>query len=181
MQMNLHRVSEFVVTAGQKADAGEVKADIRVAIKRFRDRDSDTESEVDDTFGSSAISTLPDLGSQGGSAPEPQEDSSKSDTVELDTTAFLSLDWENEEPYEKAVERFYLLTLFLHILLPFPSLPLSYQSIVAFSFLYVAVACELFCSLLLVLLKNNKQPVFLGARTRLESCPYSISSQKDCL
>ncbi|KAJ6745536.1 ZINC FINGER FYVE DOMAIN PROTEIN [Salix koriyanagi] len=69
MQMNLHRVSEFVVTAGQKADAGQ------------------------------------DLGSQGGSGPEPQEDSSKSDTVELDTTAFLSLDWENEEPYEKAVER----------------------------------------------------------------------------
>ncbi|KAJ6915056.1 hypothetical protein NC651_017130 [Populus alba x Populus x berolinensis] len=106
MQTNLHRVSEFAVTSGRKADAGEVKADTRVAIKRFRERDSDTESEVDDTFGSSAISTtLPDLGSQGGSAPEPQEDSSKSDAVELDTTAFLSLDWENEEPYEKAVER----------------------------------------------------------------------------
>uniref|UniRef100_A0A6M2FA17 ZFYVE26-like TPR repeats domain-containing protein n=1 Tax=Populus davidiana TaxID=266767 RepID=A0A6M2FA17_9ROSI len=106
MQTNLHRVSEFAVTSGRKADAGEVKADKRVAIKRFRERDSDTESEVDDTFGSSTISTtLPDLGSQGGSAPEPQEDSSKSDAVELDTTAFLSLDWENEEPYEKAVER----------------------------------------------------------------------------
>ncbi|XP_034920616.1 uncharacterized protein [Populus alba] len=106
MQTNLHRVSEFAVTSGRKADAGEVKADTRVAIKRFRERDSDTESEVDDTFGSSTISTtLPDLGSQGGSAPEPQEDSSKSDAVELDTTAFLSLDWENEEPYEKAVER----------------------------------------------------------------------------
>ena len=129
MQMNLHRVSEFVVTAGQKAE-GEVKADIRVAIKRFRDRDIDTESEVDDTFGSSAISTtLPDLGSQGSGA-EPQEDSSKSVTVEVDTTAFLSLDWENEEPYEKAVERFDLITLlFAHP----PPLFFSYLVVAVYS------------------------------------------------
>jgi hypothetical protein len=150
MQTNLHRVSEFAVTSGRKADAGEVKADTRVAIKRFRERDSDTESEVDDTFGSSTISTtLPDLGSQGGSAPEPQEDSSKSDAFELDTTAFLSLDWENEEPYEKAVERYYLLTLFFVHPPPLPSLPLSYLSCscLAFSlcgccmrtFLFVAI------------------------------------------
>lgn len=106
MQTNLHRVSEFAITSGQKADDSEVKADARAAIKRLRERDSDTESEVDDNFGSSNISTsLPELGSQSGTALEPQEDSSKADAAELDTTAFLSLNWENEEPYEKAVER----------------------------------------------------------------------------
>lgn len=119
MQTNLHRVSEFAVTAKQKDDDGEVKADIRAAIKRLRGPDSDTESEVDDIVGSSNISTtLPDLSSQGGVASDPGEDSSKSDIVEPDTTVYLSLDWEKEEPYEKAVERYYfsffLVLVFLH-------------------------------------------------------------------
>ena len=153
MQTNLHRVSEFAVTSGRKADAGEVKADTRVAIKRFRDRDSDTESEVDDAFGSSTISTtLPDLGNQGGSAPEPQEDSSKSDAVELDSTAFLSLDWENEEPYEKAVERYYLLTLFFCTSTPPPlaSLVLSVMQLPCLFFMWmlhanIPVCCYWYC------------------------------------
>ncbi|XP_028950379.2 uncharacterized protein [Malus domestica] len=105
MQTNLHRVSEFAVTIKQTADGGEARAEAR-AIKRLRELDSDTESEVDDIVGSSSVSTaLPDLNDQGGAATEPWDDSSKSDVAELDTSVFLSFDWENEEPYEKAVQR----------------------------------------------------------------------------
>lgn len=107
MQTNLHRVSEFAVTIKQTADGGEARAEAR-AIKRLRDLDSDTESEADDIVGSSSVSTaLPDLNDQGGAATEPWDDSSKSDVAELDTSVFLSFDWENEEPYEKAVQRYY--------------------------------------------------------------------------
>eukprot|EP00257_Ricinus_communis_P015242 XP_015573117.1 uncharacterized protein LOC8271234 [Ricinus communis] len=109
MQTNRHRVSEFAVTCKQKANDGEVKADGRTAVKRMREHDSDTESEVDDAVGSNNISTalsdISSLSSQGGAASVPRQDSSQSDTVELDSTVYLSLDWENEEPYEKAVER----------------------------------------------------------------------------
>ncbi|KAF3446015.1 hypothetical protein FNV43_RR11193 [Rhamnella rubrinervis] len=103
MQTNLHRVSEFAVTAKQTSDDGNVKAEARMAIKRLLEHDSDTESEVDEIVGSSNVSgALPDLKSQGGAASSNWRDSSKS---ELDSSVFLSFDWENEEPYEKAVER----------------------------------------------------------------------------
>ncbi|VVA15000.1 Hypothetical predicted protein [Prunus dulcis] len=105
MQTNLHRVSEFAVTIKQTADGGEARAEAR-AIKRLREIDSDTESEVDDIVGSSSVSTaLPDASGQDGAATEPWDGSSKSDVAELDTSVFLSFDWENEEPYEKAVQR----------------------------------------------------------------------------
>lgn len=104
MQTNLHRVSEFAVTTKQTSDNGNVKAEARTAIKRLLEHDSDTESEVDDIVGSSNISgALPELNSQGGAAHGTWHDSSKS---ELDNSVFLSFDWENEEPYEKAVERY---------------------------------------------------------------------------
>lgn len=94
MQTNLHRVSEFAVTTMQKVDDGEFKGDVRSAIKRLREHDSDTDSEVDDTVSSS----------QGGPVLDSPGDSSKPDIIELDAV-YLSLDGENEEPYEKAVER----------------------------------------------------------------------------
>ncbi|KAL5558300.1 hypothetical protein UlMin_034511 [Ulmus minor] len=99
MQTNLHRVSEFAVTVQQSADSGKVKAEARAAVKRFHDHDSDTESEVDENVGS--ISTnFPALNNQGGAAPDTSWHES-----ELDNSVFLSFDWENEEPYEKAIER----------------------------------------------------------------------------
>lgn len=105
MQTNLHRVSEFAVTAKQTSDNGNVNAEARTAIKRLLEHDSDTESDVDEIVGSSNISgALPDLNNQGGATPGTWRDSSKS---ELDSLVFLSFDWENEEPYEKAVERYY--------------------------------------------------------------------------
>lgn len=108
MQTNLHRVSEFAVTATQTADGGEVKAAARVAIKRLREHESDTESEVDENVGGSNIPTnLPRLNSQDTAAPDaPWNDSTKPDVAELDNSVFLSFDWENEEPYEKAIERY---------------------------------------------------------------------------
>ncbi|KAG8657349.1 hypothetical protein MANES_03G064200v8 [Manihot esculenta] len=107
MQTNRHRVSEVAVTSKHKTNKDDVKNDTRTAIKRLREHDnSDTELEIDDIVsGSNLSAALPDLSIEGGAAPGPQQDSSKSDYVESDTTVYLSLDWENEEPYEKAVER----------------------------------------------------------------------------
>ncbi|KAJ4837974.1 hypothetical protein Tsubulata_031787 [Turnera subulata] len=106
MQTNLHRVSEFAVTAEQKAQDDEVKVDTRTAIKRLREHATDAESEVDDVAGSSGIpNTLPDLGSQNAAGPVSQDNAFKSDAVDLDNMVYLSLDWVKEEPYEKAVER----------------------------------------------------------------------------
>ncbi|KAH7574212.1 hypothetical protein JRO89_XS03G0265900 [Xanthoceras sorbifolium] len=105
MQTNLHRVSEFAVMAKQKDD-GKVKHEARTTIKRLRENDSDTESEVDENVGSTNVSaSFVDLKGQDGGGPDAWRDSSKSLIAEDDPTVFLSFDWENEDPYEKAVER----------------------------------------------------------------------------
>ncbi|KAJ8763794.1 hypothetical protein K2173_003576 [Erythroxylum novogranatense] len=106
MQTNLHRVSEFAVTAKQEVHDGDVKADARASIKRLRDHDSDAEPEADEISGSCNISTaLPNLSGEGGTSPDRLQDFSRLDRIDLDTSVYLSLDWENEEPYAKAVER----------------------------------------------------------------------------
>ncbi|KAI9106384.1 hypothetical protein K1719_021912 [Acacia pycnantha] len=103
MQTNLHRVSEFAVTSNQTADE---ELEARTSVKRIREQDSDTESEVDEIVGSSTVPVaLADLSNQGVEAADPWHDSSKSEAAQLDATVFLSFDWDNEEPYEKAVER----------------------------------------------------------------------------
>ncbi|XP_030947314.1 uncharacterized protein LOC115971497 isoform X2 [Quercus lobata] len=106
MQTNLHRVSEFAVATKQTSDHTKRKPEATSAIKRLREHDNDTESEIDDIVCSTNVSTaLQDFNGQGDAAPDPWRDSSKSEFAELDNTVFLSFDWENEEPYEKAVER----------------------------------------------------------------------------
>lgn len=106
MQTNLHRVSEFAVTASQTADDSNREA--RTSVKRIREHDTETESDADDIVSSSTIPvTLTDLNSQGVEATDFWHDSSKSEGALLDTTVFLSFDWDNEEPYEKAVDRYY--------------------------------------------------------------------------
>lgn len=111
MQTNLHRVSEFAVTTKQTAEGARVKAEERAAIKRLREHDSDTESEVDENGGGTNISTnLPALNGHGGAAPDASwQDTMKTDVAEHDNSVFLSFNWENEEPYEKAVERYHSL------------------------------------------------------------------------
>eukprot|EP00268_Persea_americana_P011356 TRINITY_DN1480_c0_g2_i5.p1 TRINITY_DN1480_c0_g2~~TRINITY_DN1480_c0_g2_i5.p1 ORF type:complete len:2512 (+),score=535.90 TRINITY_DN1480_c0_g2_i5:141-7676(+) len=104
MQTNLHRVSEFAITAKSKDNVGIAKLEGKTSIKRPREFDSDTESEVDDMVACSHLSrNVSDLNTQGRTASDPWLDSPKSENVEA--TAFLSFDWENEGPYEKAVER----------------------------------------------------------------------------
>ncbi|XP_027357115.1 uncharacterized protein LOC113866403 isoform X3 [Abrus precatorius] len=104
MQTNLHRVSEFAVTANQTADDDNLEA--RTSVKRVREHDTETESEPDEIVSGSAIPVaLADLNSQGIENTDFWRDSSKSEAGQLDTTVFLSFDWDNEEPYEKAVER----------------------------------------------------------------------------
>ncbi|KAI4316248.1 hypothetical protein L6164_024246 [Bauhinia variegata] len=106
MQTNLHRVSEFAITAKQETDEGNLGLEARTSVKRIHEDDSDTESEVDEIVGSIAIpATLTDISSQKVEPPDPWGDSSKSEADQPDTTVFLSFDWDNEEPYEKAVER----------------------------------------------------------------------------
>ncbi|XP_030548723.1 uncharacterized protein LOC115753985 isoform X2 [Rhodamnia argentea] len=106
MQTNLHRVSEFAVTSEQTADDGKVRFEQRTAIKRAREHDSDTDSELDESGGSSRIPiTLTDVNRQSGGPAETCDDSLKSDCADYDMAVHLSFDWENEEPYEKAVER----------------------------------------------------------------------------
>ncbi|KAI8568864.1 hypothetical protein RHMOL_Rhmol02G0233700 [Rhododendron molle] len=106
MQTNLHRVSEVAVSAELHTDDGMVKAEPKTAIKRYRELESDNESEVDDIAGNTNLSTtLPDLHSPVNAASDHWHESPKSEVPELDTRVFLSFDWENEGPYERAVER----------------------------------------------------------------------------
>ncbi|KAK7283046.1 hypothetical protein RIF29_12273 [Crotalaria pallida] len=104
MQTNLHRVSEFAVTANQTNDDDNLEA--RTSVKRIREHDTETDSDVDDIVSNNTIPvTLTDLNSQGVEGADFWNDSSKSEASQLETTVFLSFDWDNEEPYEKAVER----------------------------------------------------------------------------
>ncbi|GMI92528.1 hypothetical protein like AT2G25730 [Hibiscus trionum] len=105
MQTNLHRVSEFAVTAMQSADDGNVKPETRTVIKRLRESDSDTESEVDEIVSNSNITASLDLNVKDNTSPDPWHDCIKTETAEVDSTVFLPFGLENEDPYEKAVER----------------------------------------------------------------------------
>lgn len=61
-------------------------------MKRAREPDSDAEPELEDIVISGKTTS---------SSPE----SPKHEDARLEPTAFISFDWENEGPYEKAVER----------------------------------------------------------------------------
>ncbi|KAL5975523.1 hypothetical protein ACLOJK_019847 [Asimina triloba] len=103
MQSNLHRVSESASTAKNQNEIGTSKTEAKISVKRSRESDSDPESEVDDmAIGSHFSTNLPEFHTQTSDA---QQVSLSSENVELDPTVFLSFDWENEGPYEKAVER----------------------------------------------------------------------------
>ncbi|KAG8375537.1 hypothetical protein BUALT_Bualt10G0110000 [Buddleja alternifolia] len=106
MQTNLHRVSEFAVMTEHGRDDVKDNSETKSAMKRFRENDSDTESETDDVaVGSNILLTLPELKEHGSVGSDAWHESPKSQTAEHDNTVFLSFDWENEGPYEKAVER----------------------------------------------------------------------------
>ncbi|CAI9094379.1 OLC1v1030104C1 [Oldenlandia corymbosa var. corymbosa] len=106
MQTNLHRVSEFAVMSDETTSNPVKKTESKTAVKRYREHDSDTESEVDDFIAGKNISSAqPEQKDQTYRHPASQHDSPPWKTSEHDSTVFLSFDWENEAPYERAVER----------------------------------------------------------------------------
>lgn len=92
MQSNLHRVSESSVTAKTGNDASLNQSKGKFSVKRARESDSDAESELEDIVisGKTTSSSL---------------ESPKHEDSRFEPTTFISFDWENEGPYEKAVER----------------------------------------------------------------------------
>ncbi|KAL0330309.1 UNVERIFIED_CONTAM: hypothetical protein Sradi_5017600 [Sesamum radiatum] len=105
MQTNLHRVSEFAVMSEHGKNDVQENSEPKTAMKRFRENESDTESETDDmTVGNNISSVLPDVKDQSSVASDAWHESPKSEIAEHDNTVF-SFDWENEGPYEKAVDR----------------------------------------------------------------------------
>ncbi|KAG7572251.1 hypothetical protein ISN44_As09g006230 [Arabidopsis suecica] len=98
MQTNLHRVSEFVVTPKQNPDDTRIKPDERTGIKRLLEHDSDSESDTEEIFSKNNIQPALTDGSRDGGSFE-------TGVCKTDPTVFLSFDWENEVPYEKAVNR----------------------------------------------------------------------------
>ncbi|KAL6533903.1 hypothetical protein OROHE_013736 [Orobanche hederae] len=107
LQTNLHRVSEFAVMIEHGTDDVKDNSEPKTAIKRFRENDCDTESESDDmAVGNNISLTLPEVKEQSNVASDACLESPKSDTAGRDNAVFMSFDWENEGPYEKAVERF---------------------------------------------------------------------------
>lgn len=94
MQTNLHRFSEVAVTPKDTNDAEEIENNRRSFNKRPREHDIDTESELDDCVGGNHVTPNPEIAQ---ATTQAAEDSS---------TTFLTFDWANEEPYERAVKRY---------------------------------------------------------------------------
>uniref|UniRef100_A0A0E0FP02 ZFYVE26-like TPR repeats domain-containing protein n=1 Tax=Oryza nivara TaxID=4536 RepID=A0A0E0FP02_ORYNI len=92
MQCNLHRVSESAVSAETDNEVTLHQPKGKFSSKRAREPDSDAESEIEDIVisGKSTSNSL---------------ESPKCDEAKLEPTTFISFDWDNEGPYEKAVER----------------------------------------------------------------------------
>ncbi|GMH10819.1 hypothetical protein Nepgr_012660 [Nepenthes gracilis] len=105
MQTNLHRVSEFAVTSNDATD-DQVKVEDKSPMKRPREHDIDTETEVDgNSIGCNIVTAVRDINTEGSADPDPLRDSLRYQVAEDEQMMFLTFDWENEEPYEKAVER----------------------------------------------------------------------------
>ncbi|CAM8879042.1 unnamed protein product [Rhodiola kirilowii] len=94
MQSNLHRVSELATTVAHVSEDEQNKPETRGSIKRYREHDSDPESDIDDPGNNLPSSTH-----------ESNSPALQPLNPEPTTSVFLSFDWENEGPYEKAVDR----------------------------------------------------------------------------
>ncbi|KNA04878.1 hypothetical protein SOVF_195620 isoform A [Spinacia oleracea] len=104
MQTNLHRVSEIAVTPKDTDDAGGIQNNRKSSVKRSRENEIDTESEIDENIGTNTVAFVPEI-AQTTVEHDTLPDSTKYQAAEDDTTTFLTFDWENEEPYERAVKR----------------------------------------------------------------------------
>ncbi|XP_072966910.1 uncharacterized protein [Typha angustifolia] len=104
MQSNLHRVSESAIAAKSADDIAVSEHEGKVSVKRTREPESDADSEVDDSSGH-VTSTLSETIMEGYQVSDSWLDSSVLEDVKVDPTVYVSFDWENEGPYQKAVER----------------------------------------------------------------------------
>ncbi|GAA0138325.1 hypothetical protein LIER_00090 [Lithospermum erythrorhizon] len=104
-QNNLHQVSEFAVMSDQKVDDTESKHETKFSTKRLREHDSDTEPEVDEVSSSNNTSKMLQKVTDKFNMPSVPMHTSAESSAEHDSTVFLSIDWEDERPYDKAVER----------------------------------------------------------------------------
>ncbi|GAB2275600.1 hypothetical protein Dimus_010360 [Dionaea muscipula] len=105
MQTNLHRVSEFAETSEDTNDI-EVKVQTKSTFKRPRDHDTDSDLDVDESsVGNNILSAVSVINSQGTADSDQMQDSLHDQVAERDSLGFLTFDWENEQPYVKAVER----------------------------------------------------------------------------
>lgn len=103
MQSNLHRVSESAIAAAKDGESTSAKPGLKILAKRSREPESDTESDIDDMIASGHVSPFisDNVAYENASSASWLE----SPNAEIDSLPLLSLDWENEQPYEKAVER----------------------------------------------------------------------------
>ncbi|XP_011622545.1 uncharacterized protein LOC18432072 [Amborella trichopoda] len=109
MQSNLHRVTESAIITKRMAETGKSTAGSKTLVKRLREPDSDTESEVEDdgygAVGAHASVSVSEFDKKEFAASGTKQDLQRSESFDSDRTVFLSFDWENEGPYEEAVER----------------------------------------------------------------------------
>ncbi|KAG0493045.1 hypothetical protein HPP92_006443 [Vanilla planifolia] len=109
MQSNLHRVSESAISSRSDNENFIPKSEGKAAMKRCREPECDTESELDDLAchltKSVPTSQAPLVSEAQQDFDQIRQDFDKIDDVDLNSGTFLLFDWENEAPYEKAVER----------------------------------------------------------------------------
>ncbi|RRT71470.1 hypothetical protein GW17_00023827 [Ensete ventricosum] len=115
MQSNLHKISRSAIASKSDIKTAAAISNGKVPVKRVREPESDTESEIDDmVVGGHNTPTLSEFSTHGHSVSRSWHSSSSPEDVGIDPANFISCDWENEGPYGKAVERFifhYLLLL----------------------------------------------------------------------
>ncbi|XP_064990639.1 uncharacterized protein LOC135628052 isoform X1 [Musa acuminata AAA Group] len=106
MQSNLHKISRSAIASKSDIKTAAAISTGKVPVKRVREPESDTESEIDDMVaGGHNSPTLSEFSTHGQSVSRSWHSSSSPVDVGIDAANFISCDWENEGPYGKAVER----------------------------------------------------------------------------
>ncbi|XP_021746280.1 uncharacterized protein LOC110712151 isoform X1 [Chenopodium quinoa] len=103
LQTNLHRVSVISETPKDADDASGIQSNRKFSVKRSRELDTDTESDIDESIGSNTAAFAPEIAQATVDRDTLQD--SMHQAAEDDATTFLTFDWENEEPYERTVKR----------------------------------------------------------------------------
>jgi hypothetical protein len=110
MQANLHHLSDSPTTLKRLTEADQQKDEKRIAVKRPRESEHDAESDEDDEvhgiLGMPVAKSVFDMDSKNShTCSAISEDVLETGNFNADKTHSLLFDWENEGPYEEAVER----------------------------------------------------------------------------